>query len=88
MMEQGLAQQQAMQEQQMAQAQGQAPQVNEQMVTQVMALLEQGMSPEELLQRGVPMEVIEVAMQMLTQQATQIPEGEAGLAGMITQQGM
>lgn len=76
----GLAQQMAQQPQQ--------PQINEDMVKQVAQLLAQGMTPEELLERGVPKEVIEMAMQVISSQATDVPVEQAGLAGMHTQQGM
>ena len=76
----GLAQQMVQQPQQ--------PQINEDMVKQVAQLLAQGMTPEELLERGVPKEVIEMAMQVISSQATDVPVEQAGLAGMHTQQGM
>ena len=84
MIEQGLAQQQAMQ----GQPQGGEQQISEDMIRQVAELLAQGMTPEELLERGVPKEVIEMAMQVISSQATDVPIEQAGLAGMHTQQGM
>lgn len=74
-MEQGLAQQAAGQDMQM-------------MVQQVVQLLMEGVAPEELLQQGVPMEVIQEAIaiiqaqeqQAMTQQAP--ANTEAGLAMM------
>lgn len=55
------------------------PQVNQQMVQQVVALLQQGISPEELAQQGVPVEVIQMAIQMLQQQP-QAPVDDPNLA--------
>ena len=74
-MEQGLAQQAAGQDMQM-------------MVQQVVQLLMEGVAPEDLLQQGVPMEVIQEAIaiiqaqeqQMATQQSP--ASTEAGLAMM------
>ena len=74
-MEQGLAQQAAGQDMQM-------------MVQQVVQLLMEGVAPEELLQQGVPMEVIQEAsaiiqaqeQQMATQQSP--ANTESGLAMM------
>ena len=54
-------------------------------VDQVVALLQQGVQPEELVQMGVPPAVIEQAVQVLTQTVTAVPN--EGLAGMATQGG-
>lgn len=54
-------------------------------VDQVVALLQQGVQPEELVQMGVPPAVIEQAVQVLTQTVTAIPN--EGLAGMTIQGG-
>ena len=54
-------------------------------VDQVVALLKQGVQPEELVQMGVPPAVIEQAVQVLTQTVTAVPN--EGLAGMTTQGG-
>lgn len=51
-----------------AQSAQQAQPSTEEMVQQVMQALMEGMSPEELLQQGVPAEVIQMAIQMLQQQ--------------------
>ena len=75
--EQGLAQQGAQAQQQ-------------QMLDQVVQMLMQGMSPEELQAQGVPAQLIQMAMQIVEQQQGQIqPQGQVpeGLAGM-TQQGL
>lgn len=66
----------------------QEQQISQDMVKQVAELLMQGMTPEELIQRGVPQEVVEMAMALVSQQATQIPEESAGLAGMAMPSGM
>ena len=75
--EQGLAQQGAQAQQQ-------------QMLDQVVQMLMQGMSPEELQSQGVPAQLIQMAMQIVEQQQGQLqPQGQVpeGLAGM-TQQGL
>lgn len=63
----------------------------QQMVQQVAQMLASGISPEELMQKGVPQEVIQAAIAMLEQQAaqqTQVPPEQAGLAGRATQGGL
>ena len=67
-------------------AQQSAGQGRQQMLMQVVDALASGMSPEELIQQGVPEDVIMAAMQILEQQqgAEQIPTEQAGLAGMVT----
>ena len=67
-------------------AQQSAGQGRQQMLMQVVDALASGMSPEELIQQGVPEDVIMAAMQILEQQqgAEQIPPEQAGLAGMVT----
>lgn len=57
-------------------------------VGQVVQMLKQGVSPEQLLQQGVPEELIRAAMEIVSKEATQVPAEQAGLAGMMTQQGM
>ncbi len=57
-----------MNEQGLATGQGQ---IDPAMIEQVMAMLVQGANPEELLAQGVPMEVLEMAMQQLQAQAQQ-----------------
>ena len=75
-MEQGLA----------AQAAGMGQGAGPEMVQQVVQLLLEGVSPEELMQQGVPIEVIEEAIMMIQaqeqQQATmaQPAQTETGLA--------
>jgi uncharacterized protein (DUF433 family) len=66
------------------------PQVDPRMVEQVAAMLQSGVSPEELVQKGVPPEVIEAAIVMLEQQAmAQQQQGPMGAPqglseGMLT----
>ena len=75
--EQGLAQQGAQAQQQ-------------QMLDQIVQMLMQGMSPEELQAQGVPAQLIQMAMQIVEQQQGQMQhQGQVpeGLAGM-TQQGL
>jgi len=66
---------------------GVGPDQGQEMVQEVMQMLMQGVSPEELLQMGVPQEVLEMAMQMLNEQQAQqqgMDQGvpaQPGLAG-------
>lgn len=65
----GLAAQGSMQEQQ-------GP-TQEQLVMKVAELMAQGVTPEQLNTQGVPMYVIEMAMQLLqSQQGQQLPQAE------------
>lgn len=68
-------------------------------VQEVAQMLQQGVPPEELLKQGVPMEVIEQAVQMLMQmeqqaQGTQMDSRQQmqapreGLGAAMVQQGM
>lgn len=79
--EQGLAQQGAQAQQQ-------------QMLDQVVQMLMQGMSPEELQAQGVPAQLIQMAMQIVQQEMAkqqqgnpQQPQGLQGLAGSQMAQG-
>ncbi len=55
----------------------------EQMVVQVAQLIMQGATPQELLQMGVPQNVIDMAMQLVQSQQGSVagPTQNAGLAG-------
>ena len=55
----------------------------EQMIVQVAQLIMQGASPQELLQMGVPQNVIDMAMQLVQSQQGSVagPTQNAGLAG-------
>jgi len=56
------------------------------MLKQVVELLMQGVSPEELMQQGVPQEVIQAAMQIIQQQQAQQQQAQPeGLAGQYVQ---
>lgn len=66
----------------------------EQMLMQVVQMLMQGMSPEELQAQGVPPQVIQMAMQIVQQEMAkqqqgnpQQPQGPQGLAGSQMAQG-
>jgi len=74
----GLAQQAAMGQQQM--------QISPDMIEQIVMMLEQGISPQELMAKGVPVEAIEAAMGMLSQQATARSNNQAGMANMVLPQ--
>ena len=57
-------------------------------IKEVVMMLLQGMSPDELIAQGVPQELVAAAMEMLNQQMQaeqQQPQAPAGLAGMATQ---
>lgn len=63
---------------------------SDEMLRRVVQMLMQGAQPEELLQQGIPQELIEMAMQILMkqhQQETAIAPEQEGLAGMHLQQG-
>ena len=64
MEEQGLAQQVG-QQQQVGSPQGMSQEEMMQIVQQVAKLLKQGVSPEELKAKGVPEEIIDMALQMV-----------------------
>ena len=55
-------------------------------IQEVAQMLEQGVTPEELMAAGLPQELIEAAIQMLTQAATQVPNDQAGMANMVLPQ--
>lgn len=78
MQEQGLAGQAAMGGSGQGIGQGQA-----QMVQEVARALMQGATPEQLIQQGVPAEVIQMAIEMIKAktEAPAVPEEKAGLAG-------
>ena len=72
-----------MNEQGLAQAMGAPSQVS---VRQVVQMLMQGAEPEELVQMGIPEEMVTQAIQALMQQmqAQQPDQQECGLAAMAT----
>jgi len=66
---------------------GQGQQQNMQVqVQEVARLLEQGISPEELMQQGVPKEIIELALRTLQQPRQQMMQEPAN--GLAAQQGL
>jgi len=60
-----------------------APQGQMPTVEQIVELIMQGMEPDELLEQGVPEELVMAAMDMISKQATEIPSQEAGLANTL-----
>jgi hypothetical protein len=66
---------------------GQGMGQGQEMVMQVVEALMSGATPEQLLQQGVPPEVIQMAMEVVASQtpAPQAGPEQAGLAGMQTQ---
>lgn len=103
--EDGLAAAMMQEENRMRQGLGQGPQdgqgpgrpANVPMVSvgELVAMMKQGITPEELAQQGVPSELIDQALMMLQAEVQQgapaqptqgLPE-EQGLAGMYMQQG-
>jgi hypothetical protein len=62
--------------QQGGQGQGQG---NQELIAKVIQLLQQGVSPEELIQNGVPQEVVEQAINILNGKAQQGPTQPQGL---------
>jgi len=60
----------------------------EQQIQEIVALLEQGISPQELISKGVSKELVEAALQMMSAQREQpAPTEEAGLANALMAQG-
>ena len=55
----------------------------QELLQQVMQMLQQGTAPEELLQMGVPKEIIDYAIQMLQQQGGQQFPGQPGQQGQF-----
>ena len=54
-------------------------------VDQIVAMLMQGVTPQELVQQGVPKELVMQAMEIVSQQAVQVPPEQAGLANMYVE---
>jgi hypothetical protein len=54
-------------------------------VDQIVALLMQGVTPQELVQQGVPKELVMQAMEVVSQQSAQVPPEQAGLANMYVE---
>ncbi len=52
-------------------------------MNQIIQLLVNGVTPEELIANGVPEELVQMAMQELAKDATQVPPEQAGLAATM-----
>ena len=50
---------------------------------EIVAMLMQGATPEELLQIGVPEQLIMQAMEMVAEETAEVPDENAGLANMM-----
>lgn len=57
-------------------------------INQIIQMLLQGMTPEELVERGVPVELVQAAMDEISKEQTQVPPEQAGLAAMAMQGGI
>jgi hypothetical protein len=53
-------------------------------INQIVSMLMQGVSPDQLVAQGVPQELVMEAMRIVQQEITEVPEDQAGLAGMVT----
>ena len=53
-------------------------------LNQIVAMIKQGVNPEELVQGGVPVELVQEAMMIIQEEVTSVPPEQAGLAGMMT----
>ena len=52
-------------------------------IDQIIQMLIEGVTPQELVQQGVPVELVQAAMQEISKQTTQVPPEQAGLANMM-----
>ena len=56
-------------------------------INEIVALLMEGMDPQELIDNGVPEELVREAMEELAEQSNQVEGGDtSGLSGMLAQQ--
>jgi hypothetical protein len=67
----------------LAQAMGQGGRMGQGRLQEIVAMLMQGTTPEELLQMGVPEELIMAAMEMVAEETAEVPDENAGLANMM-----
>lgn len=67
----------------LAQQMGQARPMKD--IDEIIAMLMQGMTPEDLVANGVPEELVMMAMQEVAKQSTQVPPEQAGLANAQVQ---
>lgn len=49
-------------------------------LNQIVMMIMQGVSPEELITQGVPEELVMMAMQEISKETAQVPQEQAGLA--------
>ncbi|HET8687412.1 MAG TPA: hypothetical protein VFM18_12230 [Methanosarcina sp.] len=50
---------------------------------EIMQMIMNGARPEELIQQGVPAELVQMAMEMINKQYTKVPADQAGLASTV-----
>ncbi len=56
-------------------------------INEIVALLKEGMDPQELIDNGIPEELVREAMEELAAQSNQVEGGDtSGLSGMLAQQ--
>ena len=67
----------------LAQAMGQGGGMGQGKLQEIVAMLMQGTTPEELLQMGVPEQLIMQAMEMVAEETAEVPDENAGLANMM-----
>ena len=67
----------------LAQAMGQGGGMGQDKLQEIVAMLMQGTTPEELLQMGVPEQLIMQAMEMVAEETAEVPDENAGLANMM-----
>lgn len=51
-------------------------------IDQIVQMLLKGVTPEELIQQGVPTALVQAAVEQISKQTAQVPAEEAGLANM------
>lgn len=74
---------------QSVQGQGQGPgQVSQDMINEIVQMLLSGVSPEELIQQGVPVEVVEEAMMIALAQAEGVGQPQMPVSAPIGNQGL
>ena len=70
----------------LAQAMGQGGGMGQGKLQEIVAMLMQGTTPEELLQMGVPEQLIMQAMEIVAEETAEVPAENAGLANMMIKQ--
>ena len=66
-----------------AMGQGQGGGMGQGKLQEIVAMLMQGTTPEELLQMGVPEQLIMQAMEIVAEETAEVPAENAGLANMM-----